>query len=441
MLFPFKKLHLNVSLYTLYTLYTLVIDSNLGSRTLRFFFMSLVVLSLLISSVAACSSWVTDCSGDHAMVMNGRTMDFGGLDITEFASVFSVPAGSNVNLTASKSASDTPSTTAKYAYSFTGTQFLPEAHPLNIDGINSAGLAIGALWQSNVTFHSAPNRGSDAVFVFDLGDVLLSQFSTVDEVREWLRPEKVQLTTQVFDEAVAFGLNTLFGVDPDIPKATDGNVFFIGLHFHVTDATGDSILIEATENGSYALYDTKVVTNEPAWPQMAAELTTYDQFSFSDVPGVPKQSDPADLPLVIPFNSARDSAEDGYFGSMSRNIRLQYQIAECQKYPWIDEGWSPGFKGLRPPQGLGPKTFRTLKRVENYMSSIVVPRSQLVGSDNNYATLFSVIKDNTHGVYYYRTPRDNMWTVVDARSIDDHAVYPIEPQNQPFFVAAKPLTT
>ena len=75
------------------------------------------------------------------------------------------------------------------------------------------------------------------------------------------------------------------------------------------------------------------------------------------------------------------------------------------------------------------------------MSSIVVPRSQLVGGNNNYATLFSVIKDNTNGMYYYRTPRDNIWTVVDIKSIDDHKTYPVEPQNQSFFVRAKATTT
>ena len=316
--------------------------------------MRLLLLSCAIlvgaSSALACSSWLTDCT-DGKMVMNGRTMDFGGLDITDYASVYSVPAGSNVELTASKASADKPSITAKYGYAYTGTQFVPDEHPLNLDGINSAGLAFGALWQSNVTFHdkfNASEPNSDAVFVFDLGDLLLSQFSTVDEVRQYLSPSRVQLTTQVFDESTALGLQTLFGVDPDIPAATDGNVFYIGLHFHVTDATGDSVLIEATTDGSYALYDTNVVTNEPAWPQMAAELKAYTEYNFTGVPGVPAKSDPADLPLVIPFNSAADSLEGGYMGSMSRNLRLQYQIAECKNYPWINEGWSPGYTGEAP---------------------------------------------------------------------------------------------
>lgn len=404
----------------------------------------LLLSAILIGSASACSSWVTDCSLRHSMVMTGRTVDFGGIDITKFASVFSVPAGSNVTLTASKSSNDTPSVTAKYAYAFTGAQFLPNAHAMNLDGINSAGLAIGTLWQSNITFHdkfNASEADSDAVFVFDLGDVLLSQFATVEEVRQYLTPDKVQLTTQVFDEVTAYGMNALFGVDPDIPPPSEGNVFSIGVHFHVTDAIGDSVLIEATDNGaSYALYDTKVVTNEPAWPQMAAELTAYDAYNFSGVPGVPAKSDPADLPLVIPFNSARDSFEGGYMGSMSRNLRLQYQIAQCQNYPWLDEGWSPGYVGLQPPQDLSLETYTTLKRVENFMSSIVVPRSQLVGGDNDYSTIFAVIKDNTNGMYYYQTPRDNMWSLVDVKSINRVDTYPIEPQNQPFFVRAKPTT-
>ena len=404
----------------------------------------LLPLLVVCRSPAAlgCSSWLTDCT-DGKMVMNGRTIDFGLLDITDFGEVYAVPKGHVVELTAAISADSTPTVTAQYSYAYTGVEFIPGMRPFNLDGINSAGLAFGALWQSNITFHDAYNSSEpgEAIFVFDLGDVLLANFSTVQQVRDYLSPSKVQLTTQVFDESTATGLSTLFGVDPDIPQPTDGDVFYIGIHFHVTDATGDSVLIEATDDG-YKLYETKVVTNEPAWPMMEAQHKAYGLYNFSSVPGVPEKSIPPGLPLVIPFNSASDSLDTGYFGSESRNLRLMYQIENCGNYPWVDEGWSPGYTGMEPPQGLDYDTYTTLKKVENYMASIVVPRSQLVGVTNEYATLYAVIKDNTNAVYYYQIPRDNVWTALNIKDIDgqsDVVVYPIEPQNQPFFVKAVPV--
>lgn len=412
----------------------------------------LIVLQILSPWCAGvcrgCSSWVVDCNGqgENKMVMNGRTIDFGVLSITAFGQVYTIPKGKSVDLTAATSAKDKESITAKYSYAYTGTEFLPGMRPFNLDGVNSAGLAIGSLWQSNVSFHAAYNSSgpSKAVFVFDLGDVLLSNFSTVQQVRDYFSPSNVQLITQVFDDETAGGLDTLFGVDPDIPEPTDGNVFYIGIHFHVTDATGDSVLIEATRDGSYALYDTKVVTNEPAWPLMLQQHEAYRKYNFSGVPGVPEKSNPPNLPLVIPFNSAVDSKEGGYFGSESRNLRLMFQIENCEKYPWVDQGWSPGYTGMDPPEGLDLSTFTTLKRVENYMSSIVVPRSQLVGpaSSNDYATEIAFIKDNTNKVYYYKMPRNNMWTSVDVKDIDNQdeiVLYPLDPVNQPFSVKATPV--
>ena len=39
-------------------------------------------------------------------------------------------------------------------------------------------------------------------------------------------------------------------------------------------------------------------------------------------------------PDVIPFNSANDAADTGYFGSQSRFMRLSLQQQDCSEWAW-----------------------------------------------------------------------------------------------------------
>ena len=246
------------------------------------------VFLFCIGYAFACTSVSVDC-GDGAVV-TGRTIDFAGLSVTKSGSIYSTSAGTEIPLTAAKGESDTGRTlTSRHAYVDFGATFIPGSRPLDLDGMNDEGLAVGALWQSNVTFYHAYSESGppNAIFVMDVGDVILSNFSTVQEVRDFFRPDNVQITTEIYDEATANSMKTLFGVDPDIPEPSANNTFHIGLHFHVTDSSGDGLLIEATPDGSYALYDTKVLTNEPAWPDMVAQHEAYMKYDFSSVPGVP----------------------------------------------------------------------------------------------------------------------------------------------------------
>lgn len=89
-------------------------------------------------------------------------------------------------------------------------------------------------------------------------------------------------------------------------------------------------------------------------------------------------------PWLIPFNSADDTAETGYIGSLSRNMRTWLQLQDCAAHPWPNGTWSPAGEdaSARPPPG----SFKALKRAENFLGAIVVPMSQLNGAWETYAT-------------------------------------------------------
>ena len=74
----------------------------------------------------------------------------------------------------------------------------------------------------------------------------------------------------------------------------DGTIY-AGIHLHVTDATGDGLLLEGTPDGSFAVYNTTVLTNEPSFPDMLAWAETYAAYNFSGVPGIAGAREPSGL--------------------------------------------------------------------------------------------------------------------------------------------------
>jgi penicillin V acylase-like amidase (Ntn superfamily) len=199
----------------------------------------------------------------------------------------------------------------------------------------------------------------------------------------------------------------------------------MSVHVHITDKTGAGLLIEGTANGSYALYDTQVLSNEPAWPLMTEWRDQWMAYNFSQAPGISWFPYPATgVPAVVPFNSAYDERPTGYFGSMSRYLRTWLAVQNCSAYPWPSDGvWSPGAANasVEPP----PAEFKALKRAENWLGAVVVPRSQLVSNGGEfyeiYATQLSILRSYTDGVYYYKTPADNQWSSIDLGQLAQRA--------------------
>lgn len=119
------------------------------------------------------------------------------------------------------------------------------------EGMNERGLVMNGLFCKGTVYRVAPDSTSTvpvvslAMFV----SWFLDNFSTVGEADEWLRTADFAIYGKTFDGGT---VSTL--------------------HWAITDATGDNLLIEYTdgEMKTYRGRDLTVLTNDPAHPQMTA---------------------------------------------------------------------------------------------------------------------------------------------------------------------------
>ncbi|KAL4428430.1 hypothetical protein ABPG75_002519 [Micractinium tetrahymenae] len=372
---------------------------------------ALAAAALLLAAArpaAACSSFVVDC-GDGAVV-SGRTLDF------------STDLASDVNITLFPKAVTFTGLAISEARATVGATYGLDGPAVAWDGLNEAGLAVTYLWQSNITFHQKydPEGPPEAITVVDLPYVLLGRFSTVQEVREYLDPAQLQLTTDIVAEGVRSVLTSVFTSDPDIHAPDADGTLWVGLHLHVADATGDGLPVEGTANGSYALYDTIVATNEPSFPDMLSWASAYSSHNFSSVPGIANAPQaPWLTPNLVPFNSMVDGRQEGYLGSQSRFLRLTLQQTNCSTWQWANASWSPAGAGA-DPQTLA------LKRAENWLGSVMVPVSvlgqsgpELEAGYDLYATQIAFLKDQTGARYMYRSAANNGWNSIDLAALAD----------------------
>lgn len=113
---------------------------------------------------------------------------------------------------------------------------------------------------------------------------------SVAELREFLAPPGLlQLTTDLQNDAMAALIAAFFSQDPDIPPPDPGGTLYLPYHLHFTDAGGDALLLEATPDGGWAVFDTRVVTNEPAFPLLQQWVEEFTAFDWSAVPGTQRE--------------------------------------------------------------------------------------------------------------------------------------------------------
>lgn len=128
------------------------------------------------------------------------------------------------------------------------------------DGLNEKGLAAGALWFAD-TKYPAIKSGDQVVNVIDLVGWILGNFETVAEVKAAI--QKVKITATIFQPLK----------------------MVLPLHFYVTDAHGNSIVLEHID-GTLKVSDNNangVMTNEPELDWHLQNLRFYSNinpFSF-----------------------------------------------------------------------------------------------------------------------------------------------------------------
>ncbi|WP_221932923.1 choloylglycine hydrolase family protein [Thalassotalea sp. PS06] len=203
-------------------------------------------LSLIFTPITQACTGITLHSEDGAAIP-GRTMEF-SFDIQSQISI--IPAGTEI---------ETLITEKKYKgfkykskYGFVGLNGMKE--PVIVDGLNEKGLYFGAHYFTGQAKFSklTDENASSAINSAELGSWLLANFATVKEVK------KVIPKTTVVESYI---------------EAIKGNV---PVHYRLIDASGESIVIEYTEDG-LSLYDNDInaFTNSPRYSWHMTNLVNY----------------------------------------------------------------------------------------------------------------------------------------------------------------------
>lgn len=154
-----------------------------------------------------------------------------------------------------------PNKKAKYA--MVGMAIVENNYPLYFDAANEEGLGIAGLNFDGPCHYFPENAEKNNVTPFELIPYLLSQYTTVAEVKKALKD--VNLVNINFSEKL-----------PLSP-----------LHWLMADKTGESIVVESTLSGLH-VYDNPVhvLTNNPEFPDQLRNLANYSNIA----PAQPKNT-------------------------------------------------------------------------------------------------------------------------------------------------------
>lgn len=211
-----------------------------------------VVLMLLtvFNFANACTNIMIQAK-DNAIVV-GRTLEFGPSLKSE---IVTSPKGQTFSNTTADGKSS-QSWTAKYGFVY--LNFFGQDHTL--DGMNDQGLSVGLLYLPGYTKYPKVSEEElkNAIPYFQLGDWILSQFKTTEEVRSAL----ADLT--VFDQTL-----NIEGQEHSFP-----------LHLVINDAQGKSIVVEFNE-GEKQIYENPlgILTNSPTFDWQLTNLKNYANLS------------------------------------------------------------------------------------------------------------------------------------------------------------------
>lgn len=241
-----------------------------------------------------------------------------------------------------------------------------------VDGMNEKGLSFEALYLPGEAQYQTVPAGSDAIALpyLYLGDWILGNFQTIDEVR-----------------------NALPGVYvfPQTDPAAGSMIF--PLHFSIYDASGKGIVVEYTKSGRQ-IYDNNVgiLTNSPTFDWHITNLQNYVYLS----PYSPAPVTIGGMTFASIGQGAGSIGLPGDISPPSRFVKMAF------------------LKGTAVP---GADVNATLNLAAHMINNVDIPlgsvRARRPGNtDAMEFTQWVVLKDLTHHVFYYR----GYWNL-DLRSV------------------------
>jgi choloylglycine hydrolase len=328
------------------------------------------MFAALALPAVACTSMVFKAQDGTSIY--ARTMEWGATDLK--SQLVMVPRGTSF---APVLAPGVKGMAWKNAYGFVGIN--AAGLPYATDGMNEAGLTYGALYYPGFAQYQdmVPGEHAASIGSIDMGNYLLGNFGTVEEIKRALPKVRVVRNLEI---EKAFGAP-------------------IPLHYVVSDATGGSIVIEYTK-GNLAITDNKigVMTNSPQYDWHLLNLRNYTNLK-------PLGDRPHDIEGVslAPFGAGSGMLGlPGDFTPPSRFVRATAFVATMVPVKDSTEGVAAASTMLNNfdiPKGL----VREGKSAQDYELGF---------------TQWSVIADTKNKVYHYWTMYNRRMRSVDLTKLD-----------------------
>jgi choloylglycine hydrolase len=306
-----------------------------------------------------------------------------------------------------------------------------ETIPTFNDGINTAGLSIGALWFAPGTEFPPPSTttpppGNQLSFL-DFPAWVLGNFATVEHF------------------LTAFQGITVVGPPPPPP---DQKSLYIPLHYIVTDNTGQSIVVEFIGGRAVHYASTRgVLTNWPSYDWHTTNVQNYYHLT-------PYGS-------TTSATGAGNPGGGGFLGlpgeplSASRFVKAWVLSESIGKLPPDGTGWlpAPGSFSTASPGFAGPEQTAVTVALQLVQLCMGTPYGMLLQMKDippvapaklptvtpTYGdyTMWTTVRDHTNGKYYFNSAFSGLLTLIDLTEID-FATTPPYPNSPSLAVMPQP---
>ncbi|EKD71029.1 MAG: hypothetical protein ACD_46C00291G0005 [uncultured bacterium] len=262
---------------------------------------------------------------------------------------------------------------AKYGYVFLDAF----QHDFAIDGMNEQGLSIEGLYLPGETQYQTIPTGHEnqGLFYLNFGDWVLGNFKTVDEVRH--------------------ALPNVFVFSQTVPGMGD---MVFPLHFAIYDATGKGIIVEFV-GGKQHVYDNEVgvLTNSPTYDWQVTNLRNYVNLS-------PYTPSPVVIGKLVFASTGQGSGMKGLPGDISppsRFVKMATMKATAYQAKTANEA---------------------LNVAQHLINNVDIPagfvRAMHDGKENVETTQWTIFKDLTNKIFYYRTYGDTTLHAVSLSKLN-----------------------
>ena len=315
--------------------------------------LSSALLMLSFSSVMACTHITIKASDDTLVV--GRTMEFGPNLKSQIITKPAKFAFTN------KAPNGKPSKAwiGKYGFIYMNGFGID----LVVDGMNEKGLSVSALYLPGYTTYAEPTDDNvkHGIPYLQAGAWILSQFDNVDAVKSSVKDMPV------------------FNQPYDLPGHP--NVSF-PLHLAVTDKSGQSIVIEFID-GKTVIHDNPlgVLTNSPTFDWQLTNLKNYVNLS----PYAPKVMSIDGYQYSATGQGAGMIGLPGDTSPPSRFVKMAFLTNTAKP---IDDAQ------------------QAVTLAQHILANVYIPKGLVrgeKGTDDTETTQWTIYKDLTHGVMYFKS--------------------------------------